>query len=255
MSPFFRRACLCAICAAICCLVATPHMAAAAVHAPRVVAARSSANGAIAMAVPPPQVLSAPSGLTTVRMPYQVLSGNRLVVGVRTLPRALVTLTITFADGTAVIRRKRATAAGRAIFSGRITYQPQSSAETATVLVTATLRPRGLHDSVSGAVTVRQHIVVSGRIKAPRTLVAGRTLTFTVTSNQQGADVHITLTYPDGQVEPYDSTTNARGVLVQHLPISPLHGIGPLRIDAVLSYGGVERRLAPVTVRLLRAPR
>ncbi len=199
------------------------------------------------------QVLSAPSGVTTARLVVQIRSGARLVVRTRTTRRALVTLTVTFADGSAIEKRQRANAAGAAIFAPLIAYQPQGGPETATIVVTARLPRAGLNDTASGSVTVLPHLVLTGRIMAPHALTVGRTLLLRVVSNQPNATVRVTLRYPDGAQEPYAGYTDAMGLLPLSLAVSPLHGIGALHIDAVLSFGGVQRRLTPVVVHLRRA--
>ena len=205
-----------------------------------------TANGTI-------QVLSASSGVTTARLPVQIRSGARLVVRVRTTPRALVTLTVTFADGSAIAKRQRANAAGATVFAPLIAYQPQGGPEAATIAVTARLPRARLNDTATGSVTILPHLVLTGRIVAPYALTLGRTLSLRVVSNQPNATVRVTLRYPDGALEPYTGYTDPTGLLPLSLVVSPLHGIGLLHIDAALSFGGVQRRLTPVVVHLRRA--
>ncbi len=221
----------------------------------------SGTAGAIAAdvsapAASPPQVHASASGLTTAQAPYQVTSGKPLPVEVRTTPRALVTLTVTFADGSTIVKTHRANGVGVARFALPITYQPQSSAEAATVAVTAVLPRTGLNDTVQPFnVTVLPHVVLSGRIRAPSSAVLGRYLTITVVSAPPNVAVRLTLTYPDGQPERRagytDPTTAAWSA---RLRVSAVHGAGDLQVSATLSYGGVQRALAPVTVHLRAAP-
>jgi len=199
------------------------------------------------------QVLSAPSGVTAALLAVQIRSGGRLVVRVRTKPRALVTLTVTFADGSALEKRQHANGAGAAVFAPLIAYQPQGGPEAATIAVTARLPRAGLDDTVSGSVTVLPHLVLTGRIVAPYALSIGHTLFLRVVSNQPNATVRVTLRYPDGALEPYAGYTDSMGVLPLSLVVSPLHGIGLLHIDVALSFGGVQRRLTPVVVHVRRA--
>lgn len=230
-----------------------PYTALAASPVSRAGATGSISSAAIIMANGTMQVLSAPSGVTTARLVVQIRSGARLVVRVRTTPRALVTLTVTFADGSAIEKRQRANVAGATVFAPLITYQPQGGPEAATIVVTARLPRARLDDTIQGSVTVLPHLVLTGRIMAPYALVAGHTLLLRVVSNQPNATVRLTLRYPDGALEPYTGYTDAMGLLPLSLVVSPLHGIGALRIDAALSFGGVQRRLTPVVVHLRRA--
>jgi len=230
-----------------------PYTVLAASPTPRAAATGSISSTAIIMANGTMQVLSAPSGVTTARLVVQIRSGVRLVVRVRTAPRALVTLTVTFADGSAIEKRQRANAAGAAVFAPLIAYQPQGGPEAATIVVTARLPRVGLNDTIQGSVTVLPHLVLTGRIAAPYALVVGHTLLLRVVSNQPNATVRLTLRYPDGALEPYTGYTDAMGLLPLSLVVSPLHGVGALHIDAALSFGGVQRRLTPVVVHLRRA--
>lgn len=209
---------------------------------------------AITATAPLPQ--SAPSGLTTVQAPPQVRSGKALVVVAHTTPRALVTLTITFADGSMIQKTGRANLDGVARFAPVITYQPQSSAEAATVAVTAVLPRTGLNDTVPPfSVTVLPHIVLTGRVTASSSAVLGRYLTVTVAASPPNVAAHLTLTYPDNQVYRRTVYTDpATGIWTGSLRVSTLHGTGDMQVSAILSYGGVQRYLTPVTVRL-RAPR
>lgn len=216
-------------------------------------AAGSISADAVIMANGTMQVLSAPSGVTTARLVVQIRSGSHLVVRVHTTPHALVTLTITFADGTMIAPRRRANAAGAAVLAPLIAYQPQGGPEAATVVVTARAPRVGLNDTVTGSVTILPHLVLTGRIMAPYALVIGHTLSLRVVSNQANATVRLTLRYPDGALEPYTGYTDATGLLPLSLVVSPLHGVGVLHIDAALSFGGVQRHLTPVVVHIRRA--
>lgn len=205
------------------------------------------------------QVVTATSGLTVIYMPRQVTSGGRLLVIVRTVPRARVALTISFPDGAQVIAHRRAAANGLAYFTPYIAYQPQSSAETAVITAQAMLPALGLNDTIQGSVAVLQHIVLRGFLKLPKFVVAGRMLTVVVVSNHVNVSCVIRVTYPDGRVELQRGYTDAGGVLVGRFTVSTSDGqTGFLRIQADLSYNGVQRTVPADNIPwkvALRAPK
>jgi hypothetical protein len=190
--------------------------------------------------------LTSTSGLSVVELPRQAVSGGHLPVQVRTVPQAQVTLTVDFADGTRMVARCRASSSGDAGFILPIAYQPQGSAEAATVTVEAVLRPAGLDDVVQGSVAVLQHIVLQGYLKLPRSVVAGHWLTVTVVSNQPGASVRFLLVYPDKQVESGPGGyTNAAGTLTRRFAIARSDGTtGILTVQVWLSYSGAQLRIS-----------
>ena len=256
-----RRALLCAALSVVLSVAAIPSLhrpdpALAASQGAPARAATSVAADAITptAALSQALTLSAPSGITTVQAPSQVRSGGRLLVTVHTTPGALVTLTITFADGSTIEKGRRANLDGIARFDPLIAYRPQS-AEAATIAVTATLRRTGLADTVqAGTVTVLPRVVLTGRIVASPSAVIGRYLTVTVTSTPPNVAVRLTLSYPDQAMQRQTVYTDpATGSWSHNLRISAVHGTGDMQVSAVLSYGGLQRSLGPVTVHL-RAP-
>lgn len=191
------------------------------------------------------QALTSNSGLTTVWMPRQVVSGGQLIVLVHTTPLARVLLTVEYPDGTTQVERRRAAEGGYTRFSLTIAYQPQGSAEAATITVESLLRSSGLDDSVPGSVSVLQHIVLKGAIKAPRSVVVGRWLTVTVAANQPGATVRLRIVYPDRQEVSHDGFADAAGNLSYRFLVSSSDGTrGYLRVEATLSYNGVQKSLS-----------
>ena len=190
--------------------------------------------------------LTSTSRLTVVELPRQVVSGGRLLVQVSTVPRAHVTLTVAFADGTRMVARCHAAKDGHALFILPIAYQPQGSTEAATVTLEAVLPPADIDDVVQGSVAVLQHIVLQGALKLPRSVVVGHWLTVTVVSNQPGAYVRFLLVYPDKQVESGPSGyTNSAGILTRRFAISRSDGTrGNLTVQAWLSYNGAQLRIS-----------
>ena len=186
------------------------------------------------------------SGLTVVELPRQAVSGGSLLVQVVTVPRAHVTLTVDFADGTRMVARCHALRDGHALFILPLDYQPQGSTEAATITVEADLPPAGLDDVVQGSVAVLQHLVLQGYLKLPRSVVVGHWLTVTVVSNQPGASVRFLLVYPDQQVESGPGGyTNAAGILTRRFAIARSDGTsGTLTVHAWLSYGGAQLHIA-----------
>lgn len=200
------------------------------------------------------QTLLSTSGLTTVWMPRQVMSGGQLIVLVRTTPLARLLLTVEFPDGSTQIERRRAAQGGYARFNVTIAYQPQGSAEAATVTVRAIQPASGLDDIVPGSVSVLQHIVLKGSIKAPQSVVVGRWLTVTVSGNQPGATVRLRVIYPDKQEVSHDGFANADGNLSYRFLVSSSDGTkGYLRVEATLSYNGVQKSLSSRRVALRAA--
>lgn len=200
------------------------------------------------------QMLPSNSGLTTVWMPRQVMSGGQLFVLVRTTPLARVLLVVEFPDGTAQVERRRAAGGGYARFNLTITYQPQGSAEAATVTVRSILPASGLDDTVPGSVSILQHIVLKGTIKAPQSVVVGHWLTVTVAGNQPGATVRLRIIYPDKQEVSHDGFANADGNLSYRFLVSSSDGTkGYLRVEATLSYNGVQKSLSSRRVALRAA--
>ena len=190
--------------------------------------------------------ITSTSGLTVVELPRQVVSGGRLLVQAHTVPRAHVTLRLGFPDGTSIAARCRASTSGDVRFNLPIDYQPQGSAEAATVAVEAVLQPAGLDDVVQGSVAVLQHIVLQGYFKLPRYVVVGHWLTVTVVCNQPGAYGRLLLVYPDKQVESGPSGyADAKGTLTRRFAISRSDGTsGYLNVHAWLSYSGVQLHIA-----------
>lgn len=200
------------------------------------------------------QVILSNSGLTTMWMPRQVVSGGQLIVLVHTTPLARVLLTIEYPDGTTQVERRRAAEGGYTRFSVTIAYQPQGSAEAATITVESILRSSGLDDSVPGSVSVLQHIVLKGAIKAPQSAMVGRWLTVTVAANQPGATVRLRIVYPDKQEVSHDGFADADGNLSYRFLVSSSDGTrGYLRVEATLSYNGVQKSLSSRRVALRAA--
>ncbi len=192
-----------------------------------------------------PQNTAALTGQTTLQLPPQVVSGGRLVIVVHTLPYARLTVTIAFPDGASRVLLRRAGPDGYAMLAPVISYQPQAAAETATVTVVA-VRARGnLDDSVMGNVTIVQRIRLSGYLTAPVSVVAGGQLSVVVTANLPNVQVHLTLSYPDGQVEPSDGATDATDTFAPApFTIPTSERTGYLVVRAVLRYNGAERTVA-----------
>lgn len=200
------------------------------------------------------QSVAAAGGLTVVRMPRQIMSGGHLPVLVKTLPDAFVTLTVAFPDGTTFTARHRAGPGGFTRFDPPVTYQPQSSTETAVITVQAIRRVIGLSDTVQGSVAVLQHIVLRAYLKVPWFVLAGQTLAVVVVSNQANAYGVVRVTYPDTRVEVQHGYTDAGGLLTLYFTVSTSDGrAGALWVQTDLSYNGVQitrsRRVA------LRAPK
>ena len=190
--------------------------------------------------------LTSTSGLTVVELPRQAVSGGRLLVQVRTVPRAQVSLTLGFPDGTSLVARCRASSSGDAGFIVPLDYQPQGSAEAATVTVEAVLRSTRLDDVVQGSVAVLQHIVLQGYLRLPRSVVVGQWLTVTVVCNQPGAYARFLLVYPDKQVESGPGGyTNSAGALTRRFAIARSDGTrGTLTVQVWLSYSGAQLRMS-----------
>jgi len=188
------------------------------------------------------QTIVAPSGQTAMRLLSQVPSGGRLLIGVRTLPYARLTVTIAFPDGTSRVLQRRAGPGGFAGLAPIISYQPQAAAETATVTVVAVRARGGLNDSLMANVTIVQRIRLSGYLTVPGSVVAGGQLSVVVTANLPNVQVHLTLSYPDGQVEPGDGVTDATDTFAPApFTIPTSERTGYLVVQAVLRYNGAER--------------
>ncbi len=185
------------------------------------------------------------TGQTTLQLPSQVVSGGRLLIVVHTLPYARLTVTIAFPDGTSQVLQRRAGLGGYAMLAPVISYQPQAAAETATVTVLA-VRARGsLNDSVMGNVTVVQRVRLSGYLTVPVGVAAGGQLSVVVTTNLPNVQVHLTLSYPDGQVESSDGATGATDTFAPApFTIPASERMGYLMVRAVLRYNGAERTVA-----------
>jgi hypothetical protein len=186
------------------------------------------------------QTVPSTSGLTTLYLPRQVNSGERLVVLVRTVPRALVQLTLTFPDGSTQTERRWANkVTGYARFSLAITYQPQGSAEALTVLAEAILRASNFDDVARTSVSIAPSL--QAQIKA---MVTGRLLSLVVACNQPGARVRFILVYPDGEQEVKEGgTIPASGTLTRRYGLSITNSTtGTLQITAQISYNGVVIR-------------
>ena len=195
------------------------------------------------------QSLTATNGTTVVSVPLQVTSGKHLLVLVCTAPGARVTVTVGFPDGSSVVRTHRADADGHADFDPLISYQPQGSAESATITVTSMLPRAGLVDTVQGNVTVLPHIVLWGIVRVPTAIAVGRTLVVTVVSNHPGTQVRIVLIYPDRQAESGSGVTAVipsnpgLGALTRGFLVSSSDGTnGFLDVQVSLSYQGVPRQ-------------
>lgn len=178
-----------------------------------------------------PRLSPLKSGLTAVELPQQVTSGGRLTVVVSTAPHARVSLDVM--------------------------YQPPTSAESILVTVhavrAATRREAVLDDTVTGKVTVLQHIVLLGHVRVPPTVAAGGKMRIVVTSNQVGAQVRLRLTHADGQVEVVSAgAIDGRHMATYVYPV-PADERGPIGVQAVISYWGVDLNLPvrpdTVTVR------
>jgi hypothetical protein len=186
------------------------------------------------------QTVPSTTGLTTLYLPRQVTSGSHLVVVVKSLPRALVQLTLSFPDGsTQTARRWISKETGYARFSLAITYQPQGSAEALTVAAQATLRVSNLDDAVRTTVSI-----VPGLQAQIKAMVVGRWLGLTVTCNQPGARVRFTLVYPDGEQEVKEGgSIPSSGTLIRRYGLSITNSTtGTLQITAQISYNGVVIR-------------
>ncbi|HZS86738.1 MAG TPA: hypothetical protein VFE42_04500 [Chloroflexota bacterium] len=205
------------------------------------VAQATPTSSAATVAVPANwQTVPATSGLTTLYLPRQVDSGAHLVVLVKSLPRALVQLTLTFPDGsTRSERRWTNKETGYARFSLAITYQPQGSAEALTVLAEAILRASDLDDVVRTSVSILPSL--QAQIKAE---IVGRWLGLQVTCNQPGARVRFILVYPDGEQEVKEGgVIPANGTLTRRYALSiGKSATGTLQITAQISYNGVVIR-------------
>jgi hypothetical protein len=190
--------------------------------------------------------LTSTSGLTVVKLPRQAVSGGRLLVQVRTVPQAHVSLTLGFPDGTSLVARCHASSSGDAGIILPLDYQPQGSAEAATVTVEAVLRSARVDDVVQGSVAVLQHIVLQGYLRLPRSVVVGHWLTVTVVCNQPGAYARFLLVYPDKQVESGPGGyTNAAGALTRRFAVARSDGTrGTLTVQVWLSYSGAQLRMS-----------
>jgi hypothetical protein len=212
-----------------------------------------TAGAAITGTAPLPQVITSSSGLTVIRLPQQVMSGGRLVVEGRTTPYAYVAIQVRFPDGSKVSTHSHAHKSGTFALSVPISYQPQGSAEAAAVVVRAVARQTGLNDTITGSVTILQHIVLNGVLKLPNSVVPGRTLSVGVSGTLPNVLVRFYLTYPDGQQEShYGGYTDSTGALppVQFTVSSSDGTSGTLKVTALLVYEGVERRInGTVTLR------
>lgn len=188
------------------------------------------------------QALPATSGVTTVYLPRQTASGERLRVLVHTLPHARVRLIILYPDGTTFKGTRHADDSGNVTFTPLVNYQPQGSTELATITVQADLRRDGLADVVSGSIAISQHEVVQALLRLPPSVVAGRRLPVELIT-QPGATVRFVLVYPDGQVQHYwGGYVDASGVLTKSFFVSRSDGTrGMLYVEALVSYNGVER--------------
>jgi hypothetical protein len=214
-------------------------------QAPPAAATHASTNrSAVSATAPLTQVsaLTSTSGLTVVWLPNQVATGGHLAVTIRTVPGAHVTFTLGFPDGTTLTAHRRAGAGGYASVQTLISYQPQGSAEDATVTVMTVLPAAGLHDTVTGNVTVLQRIALSATLKAPKVATVGRQIAVTVVASEPGALVRLRLTYPDGAVESLrGGYTSANGVYIRRFAVSRSDGVrGYLTIQAIVSYDGVQ---------------
>ena len=211
---------------------------------PAAVIHTSTSRSAVSATAPLTQVsaLTSTSGLTVVWLPNQVATGGRLAVTIRTVPGARVTLTLGFPDGTTLTAHRRAGAGGYASVQTLIAYQPQGSAEDATVTVTTVLPAAGLDDTVTGNVTVLQRIALSATLKAPKVAMVGRQLAVTVVASEPGALVRFRLTYPDGAVESLrGGYTGPTGAYTRKFAVSRSDGVrGYLTIQAIVSYDGVQ---------------
>jgi len=194
------------------------------------------------------------SGLTSVELPQQVTSGGRLTVVVSTAPHARLTIAVAYPDGRTTVRYRRANGEGSARVSLDVTYQPPTSAESILVTVhavrPATQRAAALDDTVTGKVTVLQHIVLSGHVRVPPAVLAGGKMRIVVTSNQVGAQVRLRLTHADGQVEVVSAgAIDGRHMVTYVYPV-PVDERGPIGVQAVISYWGVDLNLpdSPDTV-------
>lgn len=219
---------------------AAPATVAASQHASRASIVQNVVTATAPLSQAP--TLTSTSGLTVVWLPSQVATGGRLAVVVHTVPRARVTLRLAFPDSTSVALHRRADAIGYARFQPSIAYQPQGSAEDATVTVLAVLRGAGLDDTVSGNVAVLQRITLAATLKAPTMAVVGRPLAVTVTSNEPGALVSFRLIYPDKAVESLrGGYTNTAGIYTRSFAVSRSDGTsGYLIVQAIVRYNGVQ---------------
>ena len=202
------------------------------------------------------QTFTSTSGLTTITLPTQMVSGKVVRAQVHTAPRARLVFTLSFANGTSKTVARRADAAGDSRFSFYLSYQPQVSSETATFTLRAVERRSSLDDTITQTVVVLQHIVLQGSMRLPRSVAVGTRLPIVVYSDPPGAAVGLQLAYPDGRAQAcYGGRTDASGIRRASGLVSSSDGTqGYLTVRAELSYQGVVRRLAPQRV-LLRAHR
>ncbi len=202
------------------------------------------AHDAVTSTVGQVQTITSTSGLTVVYLPSQVMSGGRLNLLVHTIAFARVRLTVVFPDGSSVKEQRHAGKTGWATFSPVIGYQPQGSAELATVTVDTVLYKIALNDEVHASISVLQHEVLQGTLKLPSSIQVGRMLPVTLTT-QPGATVRFVLVYPDKQVEHrWGGVVGASGVLTKSFYVSKADGTrGTLYVEALVSYNGVERHI------------
>lgn len=190
-------------------------------------------------------------GQTNVVLPVQVASGRPLVVTVQTRPRARVSLTVVYPDGTMRHLVHVATASGMTTFRSFVAYQPQGAAETAAVTIAVYYDRRRLgspNDVVTRNVTVLQRIVLRGSLNVPSFVVVGTTLPIIVSTNLPNVAVRLSLRYPDGLIQPGGfASTGADGSASFSLPVLSDDGRhGVLHVQAILRYGGVERILRQI---------
>lgn len=192
------------------------------------------------------QTITSTSGLTIIRLPQQVASGGHLFIRGHTAPDAYVAVSIGFPDGSKIGQHTHAQRSGEFKLSALIKYQPQGSAEAATVTVRAVQRKVGLDETLTGSVTVLQHIVIPGSLKLPGSVAPGGRLAISIAGTLPNVYVRFYLDYPDKQEESrIGGYTDSAGALSTTIPVSASDGKhGTLKVTALLVYQGVERRIS-----------
>lgn len=200
----------------------------------------------ITATAPLPLTITSTSGLTVIRLPQQVASGGRLLIEGHTAPYAYVALIIGFPDGSKISTHTHAHKSGDFRLTPLITYQPQGSAEAATVTLHAVQRKVGLDDTLPGSVTILQHIVIPGYLKVPGSVAPGGQLAISIAGSLPNVYVRFYLNYPDKQEESHTGGyTDATGALSTTISVSASDGKhGDLTVTALLTYQGVERRIS-----------